>query len=146
MAGAPAGAPDALQAQKESVSYPWPLVRVRWVDSSSPRAGWLRLAEWAGLGSLECVSVGYVIDEDETQKTIAPHIAYPDDEERCQGNGIIVIPVRAIVSVETLISSSRNDGARPKACAAGGRSFDRPSDDQPSPEFPSSSPSRDASK
>lgn len=67
----------------------WPLVRVHWVDSTSPRMGWTNIATWEGVGSLECVSVGYLIAEDEKTKTIAPHLAYPDDDEQCQGNGIM---------------------------------------------------------
>ena len=84
----------------KTIAPPWQLVRVRWVDSTSPRMGWLRLSEWEGVGSLECVSVGYIIAEDEKSKTIAPHLAYPDDADQCQGNGIITIPCGAIVSVE----------------------------------------------
>lgn len=82
-----------------------PLVKVRWVDSSSPRMGWTNLSTWEGVGSLECISVGYLIADDEKSKTIAPHLAYPDDEDQCQGNGIIVIPNGAIVSVESLVTS-----------------------------------------
>ena len=83
----------------------WPLVRIRWVDSSSPRMGWTLVSEWEGVGSLECISVGYVINEDDQQKTIAPHLAYPDEPDRCQGNGIIVIPRKAILAVEALTTS-----------------------------------------
>jgi len=80
----------------------WPLVRVRWLDSTSPRAGWVAVNDWEGVGSLECLSVGYLIAEDKKTKTIAPHLAYPDDEAQCQGNGIIVIPCAAITSTEYL--------------------------------------------
>jgi len=41
--------------------------------------GWVRIAEWEGVGSLECVSVDYLIAEDERSRTIAPHLAYPED-------------------------------------------------------------------
>jgi hypothetical protein len=80
----------------------WPLVRVRRVDSTSPRMGWVSLAERPEVGSLECVSVGYVIAEDKKSKTIAPHLAYPDDDANVQGNGIIVIPCAAIISTDLL--------------------------------------------
>ena len=90
------GAPGAISSEC------WPLVLVRWVDSTSPRMGWIRLSEWGGVGSLECVSAGYLIAEDERSKTIAPHLAYPEDAEQCMGNGIIVIPTAAIVSVDRL--------------------------------------------
>jgi hypothetical protein len=80
----------------------WPLVRVRWVDSTSPRMGWISLNDLPEIGSLECVSVGYVIAQDERSQTIAPHLAYPDDEANAQGNGIIVIPRAAIISMDVL--------------------------------------------
>ena len=95
------------------------LVRVRWLDSSSPRMGWTKISEWSGVGSLECISVGYIIAEDDKQKTIAPHLAYPDEPELCQGNGIIVIPLGAIVSVENLTTFSQ-------VCEGQDRSVDRP--------------------
>ncbi len=60
--------------------------------------GWIRLTEWEGIGSLECELVGYLIAEDAHSKTIAPHLAYPDDHDECQGNGIIVIPAQAILA------------------------------------------------
>ena len=82
------------------------LVLVRWVDSTSPRMGWVNLRQWEGVGSLDCVSVGYLVAEDERSKTIAPHLAYPDDDEQCQANGIIVIPNAAIVSVEILATAT----------------------------------------
>jgi hypothetical protein len=98
----------------------WPIVAIRWLDSSSPRTGWTRLAEWNGVGSLECVSVGFLVAEDGISKTVSPHLAYPDDREACQGNGIIVIPVGAITSIETLATSS---SAAP--CVVPGHSFGR---------------------
>jgi hypothetical protein len=98
----------------------WPLVRIRWVDSTSPRMGWVRLSEWEGFGSLECESVGYLIAEDGHSKTIAPHLAYPEDGDQCQGNGIIVIPRQAILTVDILAIASASDGA------AQDRSFGHP--------------------
>ena len=80
----------------------WPLVRIRWLDSTSAPKGWIAVQDWKGIGSLECISVGYLIAEDRETKTIAPHLAYPDDEAQCQGNGIMVIPSGAITSTEYL--------------------------------------------
>jgi hypothetical protein len=97
----------------------WPLVMVRWLDSCDIQ-GWKRLNAWPGVPTLECVSVGYLVAEDETTKTIAPHVAYPGDDENSQGAGIMVIPARAIVSVTPLTASSRS------ACAAEDHCVDRP--------------------
>ena len=79
----------------------WPLVLIRWLDSSAPR-GWQALSEWPGVGSLECVSVGYLYAQDDKSKTIIPHFAYPNDPISRQGSGIMAIPIGAIVSIETL--------------------------------------------
>ena len=78
-----------------------PLVRIRWLDSTSPR-GWLALKDWSGVGSLECESVGYLFAEDEHTITIVSHVAFPDDEGSSQGHGIMVIPRGAIIGREDL--------------------------------------------
>ena len=80
----------------------WPLVRVRWLDSTAPR-GWQPLADWQGAGALDCISVGYLYAEDEISKTIIPHFAYPGEDANRQGSGILVIPAGAIVSIEHLV-------------------------------------------
>ncbi len=67
---------------------------------------------------MECISVGYLIRDEDGRKTIAPHIAYPDDEEQCQGNGIMVIPDQAVISIQYLTCLSS------LACAAEVRSSD----------------------
>jgi hypothetical protein len=102
----------AKRASARKNKLNWPLVQIRWLDSSSPRTGWVRLNEWEGVGSLECVSVGYLIAEDKDSKTLAPHLAYPDDKDQCQGNGIIVIPCGAIVSVDPLSINEIGNGHR----------------------------------
>ena len=84
----------------------WPLVLVRWVDSAAPDTGWIRLRDYRGIASMECITVGYLISDSDEIKTIAPHLAFPDDEEHCQGNGIMVIPDQAVLSVERLICPS----------------------------------------
>jgi hypothetical protein len=99
----------------------WPIVVIRWIDSASPQNGWVRLQDWEGVGSLECISVGYLIKDEDGTKTIAPHIAYPDDPAQCQGNGIIVIPDQAVLSVDKLTSFSMV----PSACVPAERSSDR---------------------
>ena len=105
----------------------WPIVVIRWIDSASPQTGWVRLQDWEGVGSLECISVGYLIKDGDGTKTIAPHIAYPDDPAQCQGNGIIIIPDQAVLSVDRLTSFS----VTPSLCAAAGPSSERPEPGQP---------------
>lgn len=83
----------------------FPLVLIRWLDSCD-LPGWKRLSEWGGVNTLECVSVGFLVAEDEKSKTVAPHLAYPSDEANTQGAGIMVIPARSILELTTLTSSS----------------------------------------
>ncbi len=73
---------------------------IHWLDSCDV-SGWKRLSEWQGVRSLECVSVGFVIAEDATTKTVASHIAYPADDDS-QATGIMVIPVAAITKTTVL--------------------------------------------
>jgi hypothetical protein len=94
--------PRAVESYTENSK--WPLVLVRWLDSSTPR-GWHSLAEWPGIGSHECVSVGFLYAEDETSKTVIPHFAFPNDDMNRQGNRIMVISAGAVLSVERLVSS-----------------------------------------
>ena len=104
----------------------WPLVMVRWLDSSAPR-GWQPMAEWQGAGSLACVSVGFLFARDETAATVIPHFAYPDDDRNRQGSGIMVIPAGAIVSINELrIESVCEDRtASASSCSASAHSSHR---------------------
>jgi hypothetical protein len=85
------------------------------LDSTTPPIAWTSIADWKGVSSLECISVGYLIAEDTISKTIVPHLAYPDDLEQCQGNEIIVIPQGAIISVERLSSVYETRASRREA-------------------------------
>jgi len=56
------------------------------------------------MGSLKCISVGFVIRETDEYITLAAHLAYPDDPQLRQATGIMTIPLRAVVS-RVVISS-----------------------------------------
>ena len=103
------------------------LVLVRWIDSAAPDTGWIRLREYTGVGSMQCLSVGYLIRDDDGRKTIAPHIANPDDEEQRQGTGLMVIPDQAVLSVERLICPSSEP-----VCVAPVHSFGHEESEPPS--------------
>ena len=79
----------------------WPLVKITWIDSCEPYQGWRHIASLEPPTSIECVSVGFLVDDGERTKTIAPHITHPADENT-QGCGIIVIPTKAVLTVERL--------------------------------------------
>ena|SRR5580700_9866344 len=70
----------------------WPLVRITWIDSVGPSSSWRIVSQWARPTTLECVSVGYLIADDDLAKTIAPHLGHSEDAADCQVSGIMVIP------------------------------------------------------
>jgi hypothetical protein len=79
----------------------WPLVKITWIDSCEPYSGWQRISDLKPPASLECVSVGYLVDDGKRAKTVAPHVTHPADEN-AQGCGIMVIPTASILTVERL--------------------------------------------
>ena len=71
----------------------WPMVMIRWVDSSCPQHGtWVHLSQWDESKSLDCVSVGYLIEDSTDRMTVAAHISYHDYAEHTQAAGMMVIP------------------------------------------------------
>jgi hypothetical protein len=83
----------------------WPLVKITWIDSCEPYTGWQHIASLKPPDSIQCISVGYLVDDGERTKTIAPHITHPVDEHT-QGCGIIVIPTKAVLLLERLAVTS----------------------------------------
>ena len=79
----------------------FPLVAVRWLDSRRPAGAWLRLSDFEPEGACDCLSVGYVVYEDDTLLAIAPNIADADSEDP-QISGTIEIPVCAVVEKQML--------------------------------------------
>jgi hypothetical protein len=82
----------------------WPLVKITWVDSCEPYTGWQHIASLKPPDSIECVSVGFLVNDGEQTKTIVPHTTCPQDEHT-QGCGIIVIPTTAVISIKRLTIS-----------------------------------------
>ena len=50
------------------------IVRIEWIDSKSGPKGWEYLEEIEPVEPASCESVGFLIDEKDTYKTIAPTI------------------------------------------------------------------------
>ena len=73
---------------------PYKLLYIEWIDSS------IASESWEKVGTLEdpdmiCVSTGYLIDENKSTVTIAPHLA-PIGKDDWQACGTMWIPKVAI--------------------------------------------------
>ena len=78
-----------------------PLVLIEWEDSARPVATWQYLDDIEGTGPIRCQSVGYLIDDGESVKTLAPNVGELGTEA-AQASGVIRIPTRCITRVRKL--------------------------------------------
>ena len=82
-----------------------PLVMVHWVDSAQPISAWSFLAQ-AGFGSVvQCVSVGWLIHDDDDVKALAPNMG-DIGTASVQVSGVIRIPTGSITGMTELAESS----------------------------------------
>ena len=72
------------------------LVSVEWEDSIQPASDWQWVSEYKPETIPQCVSVGYLIQDSKTQKSIAPNLAFCEDSDDVQMSGVIHIPTKAI--------------------------------------------------
>jgi hypothetical protein len=84
-----------------------PLVIIEWVDSGQPVSGWQWLETLDRRRPQRCVSVGFLIQDDEESKVLAPNLsASGGDNEWDQASGLITIPTAAVTKMGRLIVSS----------------------------------------
>jgi hypothetical protein len=83
------------------------LVLIEWVDSGQPIPGWQWLSDLDPRRAHKCVSVGFLIQNDEQIKVLAPNLGSSNgDENWDQASGLITIPTVAITKLERLTSAS----------------------------------------
>jgi hypothetical protein len=88
------------------------LVLVEWVDSGQPIPGWQWLSDVGSRMPHKCVSVGFLVQDDETTKVLAPNLGASDGlGEWDQASGLMTIPTVSITKIERLISSSASTAA-----------------------------------
>lgn len=78
------------------------LVLIEWVDSRQPDGAWRHLAgdhDWA---PVKCASVGWLIEDTDEVKVLAPNTADIDDASNMQFSGAIVIPAKCVVMMRRL--------------------------------------------
>jgi hypothetical protein len=82
---------------------------VEWEDSAQPIPSWQLLAEFAPLGTVRCVSVGWMIRDDHHMKAIAPNMGAVGTENSVQVSGVIQIPTRCVVKITALSEPALSD-------------------------------------
>lgn len=73
------------------------LVLIEWEDSAQPIAQWQRLEDMELGGIVRCVSVGWLVVDDEEKKVLAPNMG--GGEHNLQACGVIQIPARSITRI-----------------------------------------------
>ena len=85
---------------------PPPLVLIEWLDSGQPIPGWQWLEALTRHQPHRCVSVGFLGQDDEETKVLAPNLgASGGNSEWDQVSGVITIPTLAITKLERLTFS-----------------------------------------
>jgi hypothetical protein len=89
--------PDASASAKVIRTNACPLVMVEWEDSAQPIPSWSYLSSFAAPGTVRCVSVGWLIHDNDQMKALAPNLGALDDENSVQVSGVIQIPARCVI-------------------------------------------------
>lgn len=80
------------------------LVLIEWKDSRQPTGAWQRVGEIGKLEYCDCVSVGWLIQDDADVKVLAANVA--DINEDMQATGVITIPAAAVHAIKSLIETT----------------------------------------
>jgi hypothetical protein len=82
------------------------LVLIEWLDSGQPIPGWQWLSDLDPRRAHKCVSVGFLVQDDEKIKVLAPNLgASNGDYDWDQASGLFTIPTVSITKIERLTAS-----------------------------------------
>jgi hypothetical protein len=87
----------ADKAAEACVSLPYPLVMVEWEDASRLNDGWMDLAAVPDPYAHRCVTVGFLLSENERGKILVPTIGDVEHAENSHTYGGMMIPISAII-------------------------------------------------
>src|SRR5260370_19112242 len=94
------------------------VVVIDWVDRGQPVPGWQWLSETDPSRAHKCVKVGFLVQDDEQTKVLAPNLgASSGGEDWDQASGLFTIPTVSITKIERLTSSSTSAQACGQAAA-----------------------------
>lgn len=78
------------------------LVIVEWQDSCQPVASWHYLSDPPSNEIIHCLSVGWVISENEAVLMLSPNLGDYENENGAQGSGFIRIPKISITDIREI--------------------------------------------
>ncbi len=78
------------------------LVIIRWQDSRQPCGQWRYLSSLPEQKPVEVASVGWLIKDTDEIKVLCQNIGDLASPENAQASGIMTIPTRCVLSIETL--------------------------------------------
>ena len=78
------------------------LVIIRWQDSRQPCGQWRYLSALPEQRPVEVASVGWLVKDTSDVKVLAQNIGDFGSPEHAQASGIMTIPTRCVLSIETL--------------------------------------------
>jgi hypothetical protein len=94
--------PAAIASDKVTRSKSCPLVMIEWEDSAQPIPSWGLLADFEPSGTLKCASVGWLIQDDDQVKALAPNMGAVNDERSLQVSGVMQIPASCVLRITRL--------------------------------------------
>ena len=80
-----------------------PLVQIEWNDATQPLSAWQHLSDLAENKPIKCLSVGYLLQDDESVKVLAPNMGDISSELNIQASGIITIPTSCVTKISKLV-------------------------------------------
>ena len=87
-----------------------PLVMIEWEDSAQPISSWSHLSDLPPQTVIRCSSVGWLIQDTNKIKVLAPNMGAIDDEANMQVSGVMRIPARCVIKLtkirEPILTSS----------------------------------------
>lgn len=85
------------------------LVQIKWVDSNHTNGAWKWLSQFEKRNPILCVSVGWLIQDDDDVKVIVQTFGDVDEADDMQYAGDKIIPTSAVRSIETLVEADEEE-------------------------------------
>lgn len=80
----------------------YPLVSIEWKDAMTIKDNWHSLEKEISEPAT-CMSVGYLVGDNDKVKILYAHIALEDNWSQESGKGNMIIPTASIVSIKKLV-------------------------------------------